>query len=85
MSALLTIINWLLSNPTILAIAGAILGALGYGWRQRRAGVKQAEAKQAERDASAISKHKEIRDETGRLSDAELDDRNAPWVRNGKR
>lgn len=57
MTALLA---WLLSNPTILAIAGAIFGALGYGWQQRRAGAKAERAKQAERE-------KEARDTAGRI------------------
>lgn len=44
MSALLSSI---LSSPTVLAIIAAVIGALGWGWKQRRAG------KQAERDRQA--------------------------------
>ena len=37
MSALLA---WLLTNPTILAIGGGLIGALGWGFHQRLAGAR---------------------------------------------
>lgn len=79
MTVLLSILSW--AWPYI---AGA-LGVLLVIFQQRRAGAKAERAKQAERDASAIKQHKEIRDETGRLSDADLDAANRPWVRDDKR
>lgn len=66
MTALASILAWLLSNPTILAIAGAIFGALGYGWQQRRAGAKAEKAKQAVREAEA----REAADKIDRQIDA---------------
>lgn len=66
-------------------IAGA-LGLLALVFQQRRAGAKAEKAKQAERDASAIKQHKEIRDETGRLEElaAQLEAMNeAPRRRRG--
>lgn len=79
------VLAWLLSNPTVLAIVGGILAAFGFGWQQRRAGAKAERTKQAQKDTKAIKQHKDIRDETGRLSDTQLDAVNEPWVRNGKR
>lgn len=66
MTALLSVLSWLFNNPTILAIAGAVFGALGYGWQQRRAGAKAEKAKQAEREAKA----REAADKIDRQIDA---------------
>ncbi|TIS07627.1 MAG: ABC transporter permease, partial [Mesorhizobium sp.] len=46
MSALLA---WLFTNPTVLAIGAAIIGALGFGFQQRLAGAK-AERNRQEAD-----------------------------------
>jgi hypothetical protein len=54
MTALLA---WLLSNPTILAIGAAIVGALGFGFQQRLAGVKAERNAQKAKEADAYEKH----------------------------
>ena len=76
MTALLA---WLLSNPTILAIAGAIFGALGYGWQQRRAGAKAERAKQAEREAKARDISDQVDNDVGAMPPVKQRDELAKW------
>lgn len=57
------IIAWFLSNPTILAIGAAIIGALGFGFQQRRAGAKAEKAKQAAAETKAINSAKQVQDQ----------------------
>lgn len=64
MSAL---IAFFLSNPTILAIMGGILGALGWGFHQRRAGVKAERAKQAQAEAKARDIKDQVQNDIGAL------------------
>ena len=54
MSALLA---WLLSNPTVIAIGAAIIGALGFGLQQRSAGAKAERNAQKAKEADAYAKH----------------------------
>jgi hypothetical protein len=64
MSALLA---GLLANPTILAIIAGILGALGWGFSQRRAGAKAERAKQAERETAARDIRDEVQNDIGAM------------------
>ena len=49
-----TLLAFLLGNPALLAIAGAIIGALGFGFQQRLAGAKAERAKHAAAEAAAL-------------------------------
>ena len=51
------LIAWLITNPTVIAIVGALLGALGYGIHQRRAGAKAQQAKQMAKEAKVNEQH----------------------------
>lgn len=46
----MTIILWLLTNPTVLAIIAGVVGAFGWGWKQRRAGAAKERAKREAAD-----------------------------------
>lgn len=41
----MTLLLWLVSNPTVLAILAGIAAVFGWGWKQRRAGRAEGEAK----------------------------------------
>ena len=56
------VLAWLLSNPTIIAIIAAVVGALGYGYSQRRAGAAKEKARQAASEAKARTIADEIDD-----------------------
>lgn len=51
------IIAFILSNPTVLAIGAAIIGALGFGFQQRRAGASAERNAQKAKEADAYAKH----------------------------
>ncbi|MES0040007.1 ABC transporter permease [Mesorhizobium sp. M0091] len=64
------VIAWFLSNPTVLAIGAAIIGALGFGFQQRLAGAKAERNKQAADNAAAATEGQKIDDAvTGRAPD----------------
>lgn len=73
------ILLWLASNPTVVAIVGGILAALGWGYSQRRAGAKTERAKQDRARADAIKDRKDIDDEVENLGPADLDVRFDRW------
>lgn len=52
----------LITNPTVIAIVGGILAALGFGFQQRRAGAAKERAKQAKREERARDINDEIED-----------------------
>lgn len=56
MTALLA---FLLSNPAIIAIGAAIIGALGFGFQQRLAGAKAERNAQKAKEADSYAKHLE--------------------------
>jgi len=56
MTALLA---FLVSNPTVLAVLAGIVGALGVGIHQRRAGAAAERNKQRAREADSYEKHLE--------------------------
>lgn len=62
------LIAWLLANPTVLAIIAGIVGALGFGLQQRRAGAKSERNRQAAREAKARDIHDEIQSDVGSMS-----------------
>ncbi len=59
MTALLV---WFLSNPTVIAIGAAIVGAIGLAFQQRLAGAKAERNKQAVKDAAAGTEAQKIDD-----------------------
>lgn len=64
MSALL---SFLLHNPTILGIAGAIVAALGWGFRQRLAGERSERARQAALEGAARDVADQVQNDIGAL------------------
>lgn len=75
---------WFLSNPTILAILAAIIGALGWGFNQRLAGAQAERNKQAKARLDAIKDRKELDDEVADLGHADLDDRFKRWLQDNR-
>ena len=65
-----------------LAAAGGIIIAIALAFLKGRAeGNQAAKAEQAKAREKALSESKEIENETDRMSDADLDRANRPWVR----
>ncbi|RWM29389.1 hypothetical protein [Mesorhizobium sp.] len=82
------ILAWFFSNPTVLAIGAAIIGALGYGFQQRLAGAKAERNKQAAKDLAAAQDRLEMDREatqierrTSGMTDDQARKEAAPWVR----
>ncbi len=61
------VLAFLLGNPTILAIGAAIIGALGFGFQQRLAGVKAERARQAAAEAVARDIADQVQNDIGAL------------------
>lgn len=65
-----------------LAAAGGLIVAIALAFLKGRAeGNQAAKAEQAKARDKALSQSKEIENETDRMSDADLDRANRPWVR----
>ena len=65
-----------------LAAAGGLLVAIAFAFLKGRAdGNRAAKVEQAKQREKAASESKEIENETDRMSDADLDRANRPWVR----
>lgn len=64
---MMAILGFLLSNPTILAIGAAIIGALGFGFQQRLAGAKAERNKQAAAEAKARDVSDRVQNDVGAL------------------
>ena len=65
-----------------LAAAGGLIVAIALAFLKGRAeGNQSAKAEQAKARDKALSESKEIENETDRMSDADLDRANRPWVR----
>ena len=75
------ILVWLASNPTVLAIVGAILAALGWGYSQRRAGAKTEREKQAARERKARTIADEIDDAVAGRSPIDVEKELRKWGR----
>lgn len=56
------LIAFFLSNPTVIAIGAAIIGAIGLAFQQRLAGAKAERNKQAANDAAAATEAQKIDD-----------------------
>ena len=65
-----------------LAASGGLIVAIALAFLKGRAeGNQAAKAEQAKSRDKALSQSKEIENETDRVSDADLDRANRPWVR----
>jgi hypothetical protein len=65
-----------------LAAAGGVLAFIAAIFLKGKSeGRADEQARQTEQTLDDVTTHKEIADDVGSLSDAELDARNAPWVR----
>lgn len=65
-----------------LAAAGGLIVAIALAFLKGRSEGKQAaKAEQVKARDKALSQSKEIENETDRMSDADLDRANRPWVR----
>lgn len=61
------IVAWLLTNPAILAIGTAIIGAIGLAFQQRLAGAKAERNKQAVAEAGARDIKDQVQNDIGAL------------------
>lgn len=69
------IIAWILANPTVLAIIAGIVGALGFGLQQRRAGAKAERTKQRAKDADSYEQSlKEVAEASSAANAVRADD-----------
>lgn len=75
------IIAWVVGNPTILAIIAGVLGALGFGYQQRRAGAKAEKAKAAEKDLKARNTADDIDDAVAGRAPSENRERLGKWAK----
>jgi len=81
LSAFALLATWrLLGLRGLLVAGGALAGLLAYR-TGRKAGGVDALSRQHKADEEAVKDHDRIEAETDRMSDADLDDANAPWVR----
>jgi len=78
MSAVLT---FLLGNPTVLGIGAAILAALGWGVRQRLAGERSEQARQAAAEAAARDIADRVQNDIGALPAATAREELKAWAR----
>lgn len=79
-------IAWITARLTGLGVklafgAGVVLAILAMALRLIGIGRKQQQAADAAAGKKALEEQKDIADETRRLSDADLDRANSPWVR----
>ncbi|AWC25586.1 hypothetical protein CO731_05085 [Aminobacter sp. MSH1] len=56
-----------LSNPTLLAIMAGILGALGWGFKQRLTGARLEREKRAAEEAKARDIRDEVQNDVGAM------------------
>lgn len=72
---------WAMSNPTIIAIVGGILAALGYGYSQRRAGAKTEREKQQAEQRKARTIADEVDNDVGAMPPSEAREELKRWGR----
>jgi len=61
------ILGWFISNPTVLTIIAAVVGALGWGWKQRRAGAEAERNKQRDDEMAARDLADEVQNDVGAM------------------
>jgi hypothetical protein len=69
----MTIILWLLTNPTVLAIIAGVVGAFGWGWKQRRVGAAKERAKREAADRMAEDISDQIQNDVRAMSPEQVD------------
>lgn len=77
----MSVLFWLISNPSILAILAGVFGALGWGWKQRRAGVAAERAKQAAAEAKARDIRDQVDNDLGTLTPAQQREELKKWAK----
>lgn len=75
----MSIVAFLLSNPTILAIGGGVIAAIAWGFRQRLAGAAAECSKQAAANAAATTEGQKIDDAVAGRAPAENRERLSTW------
>lgn len=75
------ILAFILNNGTLMAIVGAVVAALGYGFQQRRAGAKAEKAKQAAQEQKARDIRDEVQNDIGALPADEARKELGTWDR----
>ncbi|MBZ9675714.1 ABC transporter permease [Mesorhizobium sp. ES1-1] len=78
MSALLSL---LLNNPTVLGIVGAVIAALGWGFRQKLAGQRAERARQAASEAAAHDIADQVQNDIGTLPAADARKELKSWAK----
>lgn len=74
-----SLIAWVLANPTVIAIVGGLVAALGWGVKQRRAGAKAERARQAEAEKRARDMADEVDREIAGLPADQMRERLKKW------
>ena len=69
----MTIILWLLTNPTVLAIAAGIIGFFGYGEYKQRAGAAKERAKREAADRMVEDIADQVQSDVGSMSPEQID------------
>lgn len=69
----MTIILWLLTNPTVLAIIAGVVGAFGWGWKQRRAGAAKERSKREAADRMVEDIADQIQNDVRAMSPEQVD------------
>jgi hypothetical protein len=75
------ILTWLLANPTVIAIVAGILGAFGWGLKQRAAGAAKERARQHEAEAKARTIADEVENDVGALPGSKAREELHKWSR----
>jgi type II secretory pathway pseudopilin PulG len=68
-----SVVLGLLLNPTVLAIIAGILGALGWGWKQRSAGAAKERAKREAADRMVEDIADQVQSDVGSMSPEQID------------
>jgi hypothetical protein len=77
----MSILLGLLTNPTVLAILAGIAAALGWGWKQRRAGAASVRAQQAAAEQKARDIADDIQNDIGALTPEQKRERLRTWAK----
>ena len=81
MTALAALLSSLFSSPTILAILAGIIGALGWGFKQRLAGAAKERAKQAASEAKARDVADLVENDIGAMTPEQRREALRKWAR----
>lgn len=74
-----TLLLSFISNPTIIAILAGVVGAIGWGFKQRLAGAAAERAKQAAKEANARDVADEVENDVGALPGSKAREELGKW------